>query len=84
MNPPPAFTGFPQKGLTFFKELAENNDKIWFDDHRVDYENYVLGPAREFIVALGKRLKSHRSRYPGRSASKQNPFPHQPGYPFPP
>jgi uncharacterized protein (TIGR02453 family) len=58
MNPPPAFTGFPQKGLVFFKELAENNDKLWFDAHRGDYEHHVLGPARYFIVALGDRLKS--------------------------
>ena len=58
MNPPPAFTGFPQKGLTFSKELAENNDKMWFDAHRGDYEHHVLGPARDFIVALGDRLKT--------------------------
>ena len=58
MNPPPAFTGFPQKSLTFFKELAENNTKMWFDEHRGDYEHYVLGPARDFIVALGDRLKT--------------------------
>jgi len=58
MNPPPSFTGFPQKGLTFFKELAENNNKLWFDEHRDDYEHYVLGPARDFIVALGDRLKT--------------------------
>ena len=58
MNHPPAFTGFPQKGLTFFKELAENNNKLWFDEHRGDYEHYVLGPARNFIFALGYRLKT--------------------------
>ena len=58
MTPPAAFTGFPQKGLTFFKELAENNDKKWFDEHRSDYERYVLGPGRDFILALGNRLKT--------------------------
>jgi uncharacterized protein (TIGR02453 family) len=58
MNPPPDFTGFTQKCLTFFEELAENNDKLWFDEHRDDYEHYVLGPAREFIVVLGDRLKA--------------------------
>jgi uncharacterized protein (TIGR02453 family) len=56
MNPPPAFTGFPQKGLTFLKGLAENNSKMWFDEHRSDYEHFVLGPARDFILALGDRL----------------------------
>jgi uncharacterized protein (TIGR02453 family) len=58
MNPPPAFTGFPRNSLTFFKDLSENNNKRWFDEHRTDYEHAVLGPARDFIMALGDRLRT--------------------------
>jgi uncharacterized protein (TIGR02453 family) len=58
MNPAPDFTGFSQKSLSFFKELAGNNNKMWFDQHRADYEHQVLDPARDFIGALGDRLKT--------------------------
>jgi uncharacterized protein (TIGR02453 family) len=54
-NPP--FTGFPIKTLQFFTDLANNNNKTWFDTHKPDYESYVLGPARDFVIALGERLR---------------------------
>lgn len=51
------FTGFPKEALRFFTDLKANNEKTWFDAHKSDYENYVLAPARDFVVALGERLK---------------------------
>ena len=51
------FNGFPKKGLTFFKNLAANNNKTWFEEHRSDYDKYVLDPARDFILDMGRRLK---------------------------
>lgn len=35
--------------LQFFKELAANNHKEWFDDNRKRYENVVRDPFRNFI-----------------------------------
>ena len=52
-----SFNGFPPETLKFFTELAVNNDKAWFEAHRDDYENTVLGPARQFVIALGDRLR---------------------------
>ena len=50
------FYGCPKETLQFFTELAANNNKPWFDAHKPDYERYVLGPARDFVVAMGERL----------------------------
>jgi uncharacterized protein (TIGR02453 family) len=51
------FHGFSPETLQFFSELAFNNNKPWFDTHRADYDDFVLEPAREFVLAIGDRLK---------------------------
>jgi len=51
------FPGFPRECLVFFKELKRNNNKVWFEQHRSDYEVQVLDLARAFVVALGTRLQ---------------------------
>jgi uncharacterized protein (DUF2461 family) len=53
----PLFTGFPEESTQFFTELKTNNNKAWFDAHKPDFEKYVLAPARDFVVALGERLR---------------------------
>lgn len=54
---PTNFSGFPKECVAFLNELAENNNKPWFEKHKDNYENHVLAPAREFVVELGKRLR---------------------------
>jgi len=51
------FTGFPPETLAFFSELASNNNKSWFEAHRDDYDEYVMEPSREFVIAIGERLR---------------------------
>lgn len=51
------FSGFPKNTVRFLAELSRNNDKRWFDAHREDYERYFVDPARDFVEALGPRLK---------------------------
>jgi uncharacterized protein (TIGR02453 family) len=51
-----AFAGFPSEALAFFKDLAENNNRDWFEAHRQVYLDRVLSPAQQFVVALGERL----------------------------
>jgi len=51
------FVGFPKQCPEFFKALADNNDKLWFEAHREDYEKYVMEPSRAFVVAMGERLR---------------------------
>jgi len=50
------FKGFFTQTLDFFKELKTNNNKEWFDANRKTYEDYVLGPAKSFVTAMGKKL----------------------------
>jgi len=52
------FSGFPKESINFYKELSLNNNKRWFDDHKDDYENFVLKPARHFVYEMGNKLKT--------------------------
>tara|TARA_R110000868_G_scaffold410693_5_gene699854 strand:- start:33904 stop:34563 length:660 start_codon:yes stop_codon:yes gene_type:complete len=41
-----------QPYIIFFKELSNNNNKEWFDDHRKEYEEFVRKPFIELIESL--------------------------------
>jgi uncharacterized protein (TIGR02453 family) len=51
------FEGFFEETLYFFNTLKENNNKPWFDQNREIYDDYVIGPAKSFVVTMGARLK---------------------------
>lgn len=52
------FDGFPQAGLQFLADLAENNDKEWFTANKAVYESQLLEPATAFVTVVGERLQS--------------------------
>jgi uncharacterized protein (TIGR02453 family) len=52
-----AFKGFSKQTITFFRKLAQNNTKMWFDQNKEMYEREVMVPSRDFILAMGARLK---------------------------
>ncbi|HOT45925.1 MAG TPA: DUF2461 domain-containing protein [Spirochaetota bacterium] len=54
------FSGFPRECLAFYRDLAKNNAKQWFEQHRNEYEENVMVPARQFVTAMGEAL-SRRS-----------------------
>jgi uncharacterized protein (TIGR02453 family) len=54
----PPFSGFPPAGMQFLADLAENNDRAWFEAHKDEYEQSLLEPAQSFIVALGTKLQT--------------------------
>jgi uncharacterized protein (TIGR02453 family) len=41
----------------FFRDLAENNTKAWFEANRERYEEDVLEPSKTFVLAFRPRLK---------------------------
>lgn len=47
---------FTKRTLTFFRQLARNNEKSWFEAHRDEYENEVRAPMRELIEELDTRF----------------------------
>ena len=57
---PPPFEGVPPEALGFYAEVAAHQDKVWFEAHRGDYMDHVIGPAKSFIEAMGTRLQAMR------------------------
>jgi uncharacterized protein (TIGR02453 family) len=55
---PNEFHGFSKETVSFFKNLKKNNTRDWFEVHRSNYENHVMGPAKAFVVAMGEQLKT--------------------------
>ena len=52
-----SFKGFPHECVQFYSELAKNNSREWFGEHKADFNQYVLEPAQDFIFEMGKLLK---------------------------
>lgn len=52
------FKGFSKETVDFFNNLKKNNSKPWFDAHKKDYETYVLQPSKDFVKAMGAKLKA--------------------------
>lgn len=51
-----AFSGFPAEGVQFLRDLEQNNNREWFEAHKVRYVDAVQEPALALVVALGERL----------------------------
>ncbi len=49
------FIGFKHT-LAFMTQLARNNDRDWFADHKDRYESDVMEPALQFITAINPQL----------------------------
>jgi uncharacterized protein (TIGR02453 family) len=47
-----SFPGFTAESFTFFQELSQHNNKGWFDENRVRYEEYVTGAFRALLQTL--------------------------------
>lgn len=56
---------FTEDYLDFFKELAANNHKNWFDENRKRYEKSVKNPFKKFIERLILEIESIDSEQKG-------------------
>jgi uncharacterized protein (TIGR02453 family) len=50
------FGGFSMESFEFFRELARNNNKAWFDQNRPRYEQHVTGAFRSLLETLEPAL----------------------------
>jgi len=50
------FHGFSPKTPRFLRDLDKNNTREWFEEHRPDYEEHLMGPARDFVLAMADKL----------------------------
>ncbi len=48
----PPFEGFPKEGIDFLKKLKRNNNRLWFEKHKDEYEALVKLPMQSLIAAL--------------------------------
>ncbi|MFC1856921.1 DUF2461 domain-containing protein [Thermodesulfobacteriota bacterium] len=48
---------FRPETFTFLKELAQNNNRQWFQQHKMRYEEHVKEPAMRFIIDFGEPLR---------------------------
>ena len=46
------YVGFRAESFAFFRELAQNNNKPWFDQNRPRYDQHVVGAFRGLLEAL--------------------------------
>lgn len=52
------FTGFSESTLQFLAELAQNNERVWFEAHRADCERALVEPAQALVEALAPALRA--------------------------
>jgi len=49
-------TYFSEHTFDFLRQLAQHNNREWFQEHKADYESHVREPARAFIRAMQPEL----------------------------
>ena len=47
-----SFSGFTPESLSFFESLAANNNKVWFEEHRDDFEQCLMEPLKGLVSDL--------------------------------
>ena len=50
------FSGFPSETLEFLHDLALNNNREWFTEHKHRFEDFLIAPSLDFIAAVGERM----------------------------
>jgi uncharacterized protein (TIGR02453 family) len=51
------FEGFPRACVRFYEDLARNNTREWFSEHKSEFEDHVMTPARDFVYEMGERIR---------------------------
>jgi len=52
-----SFNGFPKEGLDFLSNIIINNSKEWLDEHREEYEKYIVTPNKAYVEEMGEHLQ---------------------------
>ena len=69
---PPAFDGFRPATFAFFRDLAANQSKPWFEANRPVYEREVLGPCMALAEDVAAELS--RRELPLTGSAKRSTF----------
>jgi len=68
----PAFTGFRPEAIQFLVDLAENNDRAWFQPRKGEYERLLKEPLEALIATLALRFEARG--IPLRADPARSPF----------
>ena len=52
-----SFSGFPETGLAFLRDLGRNNDRDWFEAHRACWDNEIIPAMLAWCSDLSERLR---------------------------
>jgi uncharacterized protein (TIGR02453 family) len=52
-----AFTGFRPEATDFLADLAQNNERAWFQPRKDDYERLLKAPMEALVAALADRFE---------------------------
>lgn len=55
---PPTFAGFQPAAVDFLAELAQHNDRAWFQPRKAEYERLLKLPMETFVGALAERFET--------------------------
>lgn len=52
------FTGFRPEAIDFLADLAQNNERAWFQPRKADYERLLKEPMEALVAALAERFEA--------------------------
>jgi uncharacterized protein (TIGR02453 family) len=67
-----AFRGFAADSFEFFRELSQNNNKMWFDQNRERYQQHVVGAFRSLLDTLTPSLLEFNPHFETGGKTNQN------------
>jgi uncharacterized protein (TIGR02453 family) len=67
-----AFEGFSKAGIQFLADLAEHNDRAWFQPRKPDFERLLKSPLEALCVALDEAFRI--GRVPLMADPSRSPF----------
>src|SRR5260221_14590497 len=68
----PSFTGFSPDAIQFLVDLADHNDRAWFQPRKGEYERLLKEPLEALIATLGERFAARG--IPLQADPKRSPF----------
>jgi uncharacterized protein (TIGR02453 family) len=74
---PAKFSGFPKQAIEFYRGVEKNNTREFFEQHRAEYIEHVVTPARAFVNEMGPKLRnvsagvSYSPDYTGKGSIKK-------------
>ena len=61
---PTASRASPTPGVRFFRELARNQRREWWDEHRAEYDTGWLAPMRALLDEVRERIEADFPQQP--------------------